>query len=55
MTYHPAYPPRDPRRKKEAWLDLQRVMKYLGMSVLQRSLDTQRVIPRVTPTVTQRG
>ena len=39
VTYHPAYLLRDPRQKKEAWLDLQRVMKYLGMSVPQRSLE----------------
>ena len=33
VTYHPAYLLRDPRQKKEAWKDLQMVMKYLGMSV----------------------
>ena len=32
VTYHPAYLLRDPRQKKEAWKDLQMVMKYLGMS-----------------------
>ena len=31
VTYHPAYLLRDPRQKKEAWKDLQLVMKYLGM------------------------
>src|SRR5581483_8209942 len=31
ITYHPAYLLRDPREKKEAWKDLQMVMKYLGM------------------------
>jgi DNA polymerase len=31
VTYHPAYLLRDPRQKKEAWKDLQMVMKYLGM------------------------
>ena len=33
VTYHPAYLLRDPRQKKEAWKDLQMVMKYLGMAV----------------------
>jgi len=32
VTYHPAYLLRDPRQKKEAWKDLQMVMKYLGMA-----------------------
>lgn len=32
VTYHPAYLLRDPRQKKEAWKDLQMVMKYLGLS-----------------------
>jgi DNA polymerase len=32
VTYHPAYLLRDPRQKKETWLDLQMVMKYLGMT-----------------------
>jgi len=31
VTYHPAYLLRDPRQKKEAWKDLQMVMKYLGL------------------------
>ncbi len=31
VTYHPAYLLRDPRQKKEAWKDLQMVMKYLEM------------------------
>src|SRR5579864_4034191 len=31
VTYHPAYLLRDPRQKKEAWKDLQTVMKYLGL------------------------
>jgi DNA polymerase len=30
-TYHPAFLLRDPRQKKEAWKDLQMVMKYLGL------------------------
>ena len=32
VTYHPAYLLRDPRQKKEAWKDLQMVMKYLGIT-----------------------
>jgi DNA polymerase len=36
VTYHPAYLLRDPRQKKEAWLDLQMVMKHLGMSAPKR-------------------
>jgi uracil-DNA glycosylase family 4 len=31
-TYHPSYLLRDPRQKKEAWKDLQMVMKYLGLT-----------------------
>jgi DNA polymerase len=31
VTYHPAYLLRDPRQKKEAWKDLQMVMKYLRL------------------------
>src|SRR5215467_14013036 len=31
VTYHPAYLLRDPRQKKEAWKDLQTVMKFLGL------------------------
>jgi uracil-DNA glycosylase len=37
VTYHPAYLLRDPRQKKETWLDLQLVMKYLGMSLPKRN------------------
>lgn len=37
VTYHPAYLLRDPRQKKEAWADLQIVMKYLGMPLPKRS------------------
>jgi DNA polymerase len=40
VTYHPAYLLRDPRQKKETWLDLQRVMQYLGMPLPKR--DTER-------------
>jgi DNA polymerase len=36
VTYHPAYLLRDPRQKKETWLDLQMVMKYLGMPLPRR-------------------
>jgi DNA polymerase len=31
VTYHPAYLLRDPRQKKEAWLDLQLAMEELGL------------------------
>jgi DNA polymerase len=33
VTYHPAFLLRDPRQKKEAWKDLQMVMKELGMPI----------------------
>jgi uracil-DNA glycosylase len=33
VTYHPAFLLRDPRQKKEAWKDLQTVMKELGLKV----------------------
>jgi DNA polymerase len=36
VTYHPAYLLRDPRQKKETWIDLQMVMKYLGMTPPKR-------------------
>ena len=36
ITYHPAYLLRDPRQKKEAWRDLQMVMKHLGMPLPQQ-------------------
>jgi uracil-DNA glycosylase len=39
VTYHPAYLLRDPRQKKEAWKDLQMVMKYLGMTVPVKSAE----------------
>ena len=32
VTYHTAFLLRDPRQKKEAWKDLQMVMKYLGLN-----------------------
>ena len=37
VTYHPAFLLRDPRQKKEAWKDLQRVMKYLGLKARAKS------------------
>jgi uracil-DNA glycosylase family 4 len=33
VTYHPAYLLRDPRQKKEAWKDLQIVMRHLGIPI----------------------
>ncbi|MGA3316529.1 MAG: uracil-DNA glycosylase [Candidatus Korobacteraceae bacterium] len=33
VTYHPAFLLRDPRQKKEAWKDLQMVMRYLGLRI----------------------
>jgi len=37
VTYHPAFLLRDPRQKKEAWKDLQMVMKELGLVALTRT------------------
>jgi uracil-DNA glycosylase len=37
VTYHPAFLLRDPRQKKEAWKDLQMVMKELGLQVSAKS------------------
>ena len=37
VTYHPAFLLRDPRQKGEAWKDLQRVMKFLGLKVPEKS------------------
>jgi len=37
VTYHPAYLLRDPRQKKEAWKDLQMVMRHLGLKVPARN------------------
>jgi DNA polymerase len=37
VTYHPAYLLRDPRQKKEAWQDLQMVMRFLGLATPGRS------------------
>lgn len=41
VTYHPAYLLRDPRQKKEAWKDLQMVMKYLGLKPQAKSPESQ--------------
>lgn len=40
VTYHPAYLLRDPRQKKEAWKDLQMVMKFLGLTPPAKSVET---------------
>jgi uracil-DNA glycosylase len=37
VTYHPAFLLRDPRQKKEAWKDLQMVMKELGLKAPVKS------------------
>ena len=37
VTYHPAFLLRDPRQKKEAWKDLQMVMKELGLPMPSQS------------------
>ena len=37
VTYHPAFLLRDPRQKKEAWKDLQMVMRYLDLPAPQRA------------------
>jgi DNA polymerase len=39
VTYHPAFLLRDPRQKKEAWKDLQIVMRYLGLRATKRPSD----------------
>jgi uracil-DNA glycosylase family 4 len=39
-TYHPSYLLRDPRQKKEAWKDLQMVMKYLGLTPPAKAIET---------------
>jgi uracil-DNA glycosylase family 4 len=39
VTYHPAFLLRDPRQKKEAWKDLQMVMKELGLSPPAKPLE----------------
>jgi DNA polymerase len=37
VTYHPAYLLRDPRQKKEAWADLQIVMRELGLAAAAKN------------------
>jgi uracil-DNA glycosylase len=37
VTYHPAFLLRDPRQKKEAWKDLQMVMRELGLKAPARA------------------
>ena len=39
VTYHPAFLLRDPRQKKEAWKDLQMVMKELGLKVPNKDVE----------------
>lgn len=39
VTYHPAFLLRDPRQKKEAWKDLQMVMKELGLRLPEKIQD----------------
>jgi DNA polymerase len=39
VTYHPAYLLRDPRQKKEAWKDLQMVMKELGLNPPEKAAE----------------
>ena len=43
VTYHPAFLLRDPRQKKEAWKDLQMVMKDWGWSLRQRPRNNTRL------------
>jgi len=40
VTYHPAFLLRDPRQKKEAWKDLQMVMKELGLVAPPRTSES---------------
>jgi uracil-DNA glycosylase len=39
VTYHPAFLLRDPRQKKEAWKDLQMVMRELGMPMPAKGVE----------------
>jgi uracil-DNA glycosylase family 4 len=39
VTYHPAFLLRDPRQKREAWKDLQMVMKELGMAIPAKGVE----------------
>ena len=41
VTYHPAFLLRDPRQKKEAWKDLQMVMKFLGLPPRATTQDSE--------------
>jgi DNA polymerase len=41
VTYHPAFLLRDPRQKKEAWKDLQMVMRYLDLPAQPRASPEQ--------------
>ena len=41
VTYHPAFLLRDPRQKKEAWKDLQMVMKDLGLVAPPKSPESK--------------
>jgi len=45
VTYHPAFLLRDPRQKKEAWKDLQMVMKDLGLVAPPKSPSRLPTIP----------
>jgi uracil-DNA glycosylase len=39
VTYHPAFLLRDPRQKKEAWKDLQMVMRELGVAIPAKGVE----------------
>jgi len=39
VTYHPAFLLRDPRQKKEAWKDLQMVMKEIGLPIPSKGVE----------------
>ena len=41
VTYHPAFLLRDPRQKKEAWKDLQMVMRLLGLTAPKRDTSVE--------------
>src|ERR1700756_3019163 len=46
VTYHPAFLLRDPRQKKEAWKDLQMVMKYLGWKPKEKPPQDDSPLPQ---------
>ena len=48
VTYHPAYLLRDPRQKKEAWKDLQMVMKDLGLMPPPKSPEEAKTSEKLT-------